>query len=594
MSSNTAETQFSIYKIDFDAIDSTFSIAGSKASPEYIQNAIKCLINSVCSIIRKKAHSHIQQIKYGGFEGVLFKTVHEPAWKSVAIQILHKNELKAPDQPSDFLTNTNVSYILFYTIGAKLYACTGGYGSNYIGKFVVKNYGLYLLPKMIDRNHPVIKGMIQNNLVGNQASTNKVNRKTTTISVEQDMSSIFRQINVETERSIVEDMGIEFDDNESEQKKIGLVNKDSFIIRRSISLNELTTLLSNLSEIEEKEDAFVLNYMVLARKKGIKPADLLEKMISDFFEGDITRFVLVGDEYEQYYSNAFKYYLIDEKDETVLEQNEPIELESVFSKLRSNDGKITKSNVRKMLKQWKIYTEDNSGTTILFPITIFDALQGFVEYGENKAPCYLFNGSWFVFDKQYDALLSKEFAELFDQNKCISDSFIAKWNLIHSSSTEAEYNRWLSQREDLQVAHEALINYIDVADTIIFDEEKVYLLHNKISFTGAGARDLTNQILLSAEFLTMHRFSFDAQAFFESYYDIICAKSKVDGRKVIIPKMDFVNKFLNAKHIYYVAGYLSNYKRDSNSTYAKYLSIELSRKLNQKGYGFIIAGLANT
>ena len=593
MSSTVAETQFSIYKIDFDAIDLTFNISEPKDTPQYIQNSIKCLINSVCSIINKKAHSQIQQIKFGGFEGVFFKTVHEPVWKSVAVQIIQKNELKNFSCPSDFLINANVSYILFYSIGAKLYACTGGYGSNYIGKFVVKNYGLYLLPKMIDRNHPVIKGMIQNNLVGNQASTNKVNRKTTAISVEQDMSSIFRQINVETERSIVEDMGIEFEDNESTQKKIGLVNKDSFIIRRSISLDELTTLLSNLSEIEEKEDSFVLNYMVLARKKGISNSDLLEKMISDFSEGDISRFVLVGDEYEQYYSNASQYYLINEKDEEVLAQNEPIDFESVFSKLRSNDGKITKSNVRKMLKQWKIYTEDNSGTTILFPITIYDALQGFVEYGDNKAPCYLFNGNWFVFDKQYDALLSKEFAELFDQNKCKSEGFLAKWNLIHPSSTEAEYNKWLAQRDDLQVAHEALINSIEIADTIVFDKENVYLLHNKISFSGAGARDLTNQILLSAEFLAIHRFSYDARTFFENYYDKIDSKSKTDGRKVTINKADFVNKFLNAKRFYYVAGYLSDYKRDSNSAYAKYLSIELSRKLNQKGYGFIIAGLTN-
>lgn len=591
MSSATAETQFSIYKIDFDAIESTFSIDGTKNTPEYKQNTIKCLINSVCSIVGKKAYSHIQKIKYGGFEGVFFKTVHEPAWKSVAIQILHKNELKVPDRPSDFLTNTNVSYILFYSIGTKLYACTGGYGSNYIGKFVVKNYGLYLLPKMIDRNHPVIKGMIQNNLVGNQASTNKVNRKTTTISVEQDMSSIFRQINVETERSIIENMGIEFEDNESEQKKIGLVNKDSFIVRRSISLNELTALLSSLSEIEEKKDAFVLNYMVLARKKGIKPSDLLEKMISDFCKDDYSKFVLVGDEYEQYYSNASKYYLANENDEIILNQSEPIELADVFHLLRSDDGKITKSSVRKMLKQWQISTEDNSGAAILYPIKVFDALQGFVEYGDSKAPCYLFNGSWFVFDKQYDALLTKEYKELFDYNQTISDNLLSKWGLSHASTTEANYNRWLSQRDDLQVSHEALIGNIEIADAIIFDNGNVFLMHNKDSFSGAGARDLTNQILSSAEYLSKHRFAYDARNFFESYYDKVVSKAKTEKRTIPFTKTAFVDGFMNAKQIIYIAGYLKQYNRESDSTYAKYLSIELTQKLNQKGFGLIIVGL---
>lgn len=181
-----------------------------------------------------------------------------------------------------------------------MYACTGGYGSNYIGKFTVKNYGLYLLPKLIERNNPVVKSVIQNNLVGNQASTNKVNRKTTTLSLEQDMSSVFRQLTVEAERSVVEDIGISFDENESTQKKTNLINKDSFIIRRSISLDELVVFLHRLAEVEEKADAFVLNCMVLARKKGIKNSDLLEKMVSDFAEGDLSRFILVGDEYEQY------------------------------------------------------------------------------------------------------------------------------------------------------------------------------------------------------------------------------------------------------------------------------------------------------
>ena len=472
-----------------------------------------------------------------------------------------------------------------------MFACTGGYGSNYISKFIVKNYGLYLLPKLIDRNHPVIKGMIQNNLVGNQASTNKVNRKSTAISVEQDMSSIFRQINVEAERALVEDIGIEFDENESNQKKIGLVNKDSFIVRRSISLSELTVLLSNLAEIEEKEDSFVLNYMVLARKKGIKSSELLEKMISDFCEDDYSKFVLVGDEYEQYYSNASKYYLTNENDDILLNQSEPIELADVFPLLRSDDGKITKLSIRKMLKQWQISTADNSGAAVLYPITVFDALQGFVEYGDSKAPCYLFNGSWFVFDKQYDALLTKEYKDLFDYNKTISDDLLSKWGLSHASATEANYNKWLSQRDDLQVSHEALIGNVEIADAIIFDDGNIFLMHNKDSFSGAGARDLTNQILSSAEYLSKHRFAYDARSFFESYYDKVVSKAKTEKRTILFTKTAFVDGFMNAKQIYYIAGYLKQYNRESDSTYAKYLSIELTQKLNQKGFGLIIIGL---
>ena len=269
----SAETQFSIYKIDFDLLDSVFHIAGERDSVEYIENATKALINSICSIVKDKSLSQIQRIRYQRFSGVVFKTVHEPSWKAIAEQLIRNNELEDTETDAGFLTNTNISYVLLCAVGTELYACTGGYGSNYIGKFTVKNYGLYLLPKLIERNNPVVKSVLQNNLIGNQASTNKVNRITTTLSVEQDMSSVFRQLTVEAERSIVEGIGISFDENESAQKKINLINKDSFIIRRSLSLDELVILLRHLSEAEKKADAFALNYMVLAKKKGIKNAD---------------------------------------------------------------------------------------------------------------------------------------------------------------------------------------------------------------------------------------------------------------------------------------------------------------------------------
>ena len=140
----SAETQYSIYKIDFDSLDSVFKIVGEKGSAGYLENAMAAIINSVCSLVRNKSYSQIQRIKYTGFSGVVFKTVHEPTWKTVAEQIIQQNELEAAETRPDFLTNTNVSYILLYTVGSKMYACTGGYGSNYIGKFTTKNYGLYL------------------------------------------------------------------------------------------------------------------------------------------------------------------------------------------------------------------------------------------------------------------------------------------------------------------------------------------------------------------------------------------------------------------------------------------------------------------
>ena len=591
MSTLAAETQFSIYKLDYDLVDSNFDIKGTRGSVEYLENVKAALINSVCFLIRNKPYSQIQKVQYQSFSGVVFKTVHEPTWKTVAEQIISHNEIEKAETRADFLTNTNVSYILLFVVGEKMYACTGGYGSNYIGKFTVKNYGLYLLPKLIERNNPVVKSVIQNNLVGNQASTNKVNRKTTSLSLEQDMSSVFRQLTVEAERSTVESIGISFDENEPAQKKINLINKDSFILRRSLSLEELVVLLHHLAEVEEKADAFVLNYMVLARKKGIKSTDLFDKMVSDFSEGELSRFALVGDEYEQYYLNASRYILTDNYGTTLIDQAEPIDLPSIFSLLGSDGKKISKASIKLMLKQWQLTTEDNSGRTVLFPLSIFDAMQGFVEYGDSKAPCYLFNGSWFVFDNHYDSLLSREFEELYDNNKPIAEKIISKWELSHAGSSEEEYNKWLSHKSNVQVVHRVLMGNIELADAIMFDDNTIYLLHNKNKFDAGGSRDLTNQILSSAEYLSMHRFSSDSTMFFEEYYDKIAETAKKKDRLISIGKAEFVDWIKSAKSVCYVAGFMKQYKRNSDSTYAKYLSIELKRKLNAKGFEFAMIGL---
>ena len=588
-----AETQFSIYKINLETVESEFKVKNEKGTDAYYVEIINSIVNSTSSIIEKKKNSSQQKFKYKSFYGIIFKTVHKPSWDDVANQFLFGNELDRDELSADFLQNTNVSYLFLCRIGGNVYACTGGYGSNYINKFIVKNFGLYLLPKLIGRDNQVIKGVAQNVLVGNQASTNKVNRNSTSVSVEQDMSGIFRQLTVEANRDIAEDIGVVFEEGESDKKKVNIVNKDSLVIRRSLSLTELLSVLETITDIEKKEDAFALNYMVLARKKGIKNADILEKMIEDFSNLDASRFILVGDDYEQYYSNASIYRIVNSIDgEELLSKDEPITVDQFLALLVNEKGQVPKGAIKTALKKWQITTIDNNGATVLYPIDIIDALQGFVEYGENKIPCYLFNGNWFVFDKQYDTLLSSEYQEFFDQNDIETSGVISKWNLKCVASSEEKYNELLAQRGNIIVAHKALMGYVEIADAIFWDDDTIYFLHNKYSFDGIGARDLSNQILAAAEYFQMHRYAYDSKVFLENYYSKIKDACKHYGRNLNVSKQDFVDQLSSTKRIIYVAGYLNGYSRDSHSTYAKYLSIELKKKLMAKGYGYQIFALS--
>lgn len=134
-----SESQYSIYKINFESVESVFSnVPHGADNTEYAENIITKLINSTTDIINKKNKSLIQHVSYEGLKGIIFKTTYYPSWSNVAKQIISNNEPQPQKIDEDFLTNTNVSYVYFYLCDDKVFAVTGGYGSNYISKFTEK------------------------------------------------------------------------------------------------------------------------------------------------------------------------------------------------------------------------------------------------------------------------------------------------------------------------------------------------------------------------------------------------------------------------------------------------------------------------
>jgi SPX domain protein involved in polyphosphate accumulation len=121
------ETQFSIYKIDAEKMIKTFFPDKKTATKSEMLGA---LLNSLEKILREKNNcENFSRIKFKGYDGVVFKTLHEPDWKSVLQQMLSKNEsTKAKTLSSEFLLNANISYVLFRICKNSLYAMTGGYG----------------------------------------------------------------------------------------------------------------------------------------------------------------------------------------------------------------------------------------------------------------------------------------------------------------------------------------------------------------------------------------------------------------------------------------------------------------------------------
>ena len=582
---STTDTQYSIYKINFEAVENVFNnIARGDNSNEYAQNVVDVLIKSINkNLSLKKPEPKIHTISYQGLRGIIFKTIHFPAWSGVAREILTNNEEKTEKENQNFLTNTNVSYVYFYICEDKIYAVTGGYGSNHIAKFTEKNFGLYLLPKIIEKDNSVIKTVFQNNLQGNQTASNKTNKNSTSIQVEQDMSSIFRQLSIEANRQIAETLGVKFEDGESENKKINIVNKDSIVIHRSISLKELKDIIKNISNIENRKDKFALNYLVPAKKKGYKNADLFDLLLETILNDKISNFVLTGDDYTTFLTGADNYIVKDKDNQNIIiEQEEPVQFSQIIESLKQNH--LSKGSVKHMLKKWEISAYDDSGNFVLFPVSLYDAIQGFVEHGSAKHVCYLFNGQWYVFDSQFDDILNDEFNNFFVNQEETRKKYCSEFQLIKDKKTETEYNKSVKEDGVYLVAHTVLMNNVEIADIIMFKDNQIFLMHNKDAFNGTGTRDVVNQVLTSATYIQQILNSHNKQEFLEEYYAKIEKSYEKDNISLPIDLNTFVGYFEGMPKLNYIIGFLDKYTIKSDSTYAKYLTVEVNKKLLNKGY----------
>lgn len=568
MAKKKYETQFSIYKVDFERSVKYFEEEYGINISSYME-----LENQILDTIKKEVlnrkQNEIVDFTNNGFRGLVFKTYHYPTWCGMIDNML---------EDKIDLSNTHISYILTYKKDENIFLLTGGLGSNYISEFTQKNYGLYLLPKIMRENSPVIKSVLENRMSGNKLSSKHSNRNVTTIITENDMSSIFRELSLEINKEMIELLGIEIDENKK-IKNLNLIAKDSFVIRKSISIEKLIIVLNKLIEIEKNDDNFSLGYFIDVKKNGYSYKDLNELFIQYLMRGIGENFILVGDDYSEYCIGGNSYVIQDNEQNVIYQSDTPITISDLYKNCLPQP--ITKASVEKLLKYNLIVYNDKE--IILYPTKIKQCMQGYIE-DENGQPFFLFNDKWLMFDTNYIDNLDKEFKKSYAQMVNIDEKLKSILLNKDAKSTENDYNMTFENSDAIILAHTVLSNYIELADLIYYDEDNLYLVHNKLKFQGSGARDVLNQILTSAEFI--NHYMMDKKDFIEKYYEDILKKYPNNKIKDLT-KEEFIELF-NKPNIYFVAGFMEKLSDNTDSNYAKYITIDVSKKLIEKGYQLLL------
>lgn len=568
MAKKKYETQFSIYKVDFERSTKYFEEEYDMKISSYLELENQ-ILNTIKKEVLNRKQNEIVDFANNGFKGLVFKTYHYPTWYGMIDNML---------EDKIDLSNTHISYILTYKKDENIFLLTGGLGSNYISEYTQKNYGLYLLPKIMKENSPVIKSVLENRMSGNKLSSKHSNRNVTTISTENDMSSIFRELSLEINKEMIELLGIEIDENKK-IKNLNLIAKDSFVIRKSISIEKLIVVLNKLIEIEKNDDNFSLGYFIDVKKNGYSYKDLNELFIQYLMRGIGENFILVGDDYSEYCVGGNSYVIQDNEQNVIYQSEIPITINDLYKNCLPET--ITKASVEKLLKYNLVVYNDKE--IILYPTKIKQCMQGYIE-DENRQPFFLFNDKWLMFDTNYIDNLDKEFKKSYAQMINIDEKLKGILSNKTAGLTEDAYNITFENSSEIILAHTVLSNYIELADLIYYDDDNLYLVHNKLKFQGSGARDVLNQILTSAEFI--NHYMMDKKDFIEKYYEDILKKYPNNKIKDLT-KEEFIELF-NKPNIYYVAGFMEKLSDKTDSNYAKYITIDASKKLIEKGYQLLL------
>ena len=570
-------TQFSIYKIDYDCFKNIDGL--DDTAEEFPVEVRKIIMTDIRSDLSKKEGAEYWEFSKEKITGIIYRTIHQPVWKSVAMELL--DEKTAADEEK--LNNVNISYIFFYISDQKLYVMTGGYGSTLIKDITEKNWGLYLIPKLLKEDAGVVREVKENALYGNTLSMSKANRNVTDFGIEKELSAVFRELCVEVDSQVAEAVGIN-QKKISANKKTGMIFKDSLNIRKSISISELMGIIDKLAKLEEEPDQFILSYFVSVKKVGISKKQLFDQLKDDFQQKRYENFQLIGDDFIRYIVDSAEYLIRNEKGEEYC-SNEPISLKEIFEDILV-ETRISKVLIERMLKKWTLETRDENGLRIIYPRRIEQCLQGHLYYEPKQTMCYLIQGNWYCLDVKYLEQLDTEFADAYDKNKTREEVLKDKHKLKSDEENEDAYNKSFYNRTDVIVGHTALIAKYEIADMFFWDDENLYLMCNKGKFDGSGSRDLTNQIYASAHYMQKMLMSHQRNEFLKKLYESIEAVY-VSKKKTLQISFDEFSR-LFTKRLCYVVGYLFGYRKESNSYYAKYLTIDLMKKMQQMGFDCVV------
>lgn len=561
------EIIFSIYLINKEKVKELLNIKSKD-----INTILDLLIRKLISDFKKKDEDNCEIYKSNDFICVIINKSRKLGWNTFIKQNfdLHKN-----------LVNDSYSYLLFKIVNKNIFVMTGGYSASAIAKFIEKDFGINLIPRLFTEDEQIIKSLATYKTVGKYESSDSTLTAKSSFLDEEDISSIPSGAHISTTYAILEEFGIKVSEKESDTTLILEVG-DSLVIRKSFNIDELTSILESLPSIYSREPNFFISPLVPVKDFGISKKELLDIMVDNFIGNHKEIKIIIPYNFLNNNSTVKVFRLIYETH--VSEEYNFIDIDLVYGFMMKINNRMSKTFVKNFFRKAKVKficdsNPDYYQSLFKFMITVFDY--------EGKT-VYLQEDRWLAYRLDSYNFLKNKYYDIFDYSlSCLEKFKIFKTLGIVKCEelNEDSYNNSFKENNNVIVAHKSLYKKVEFADLIFWDDRNIYFMCNKSEFGNPGVRDLVPQILVAEQMFRGILNSGDE--LLASYYDTFR-----DEEKNKISQSEFVSLFKNRK-VVFIAGFSSDFRRNHRSVYCHGSLKILKDDLNRNDFDLIVMNYLN-
>ncbi len=476
----------------------------SNASAEQVSNLSESIIKHIIAtqnIKPKSLHYHEKILKENDIQNytlVLYEAKSTP--QSPIIALLGERVEGRSDR------GANISHILFVYDKENIFAFCSGAGWQVVSPFVDGLFGLQIMSRLIPENKEAINAVKLRGFAGTVAGQTTNYRKKARASEIIEFGQLFKDLSGHIEKEIAQSgLGIEIS---QKRKNIGADFKNSFKLRKRMTLVEFVSLLNKISELLKTEPFFSiedwLGLSPLGRSKKDKALSKkllamgLHKIYLESLCEEEPKFeVFVSDPDLVLYTTS-NYYRLNSKEGSFTYDefhNETDLIKYVKEVLHIiEDGPDKEQKLIEFLTNTYLESHIEDDQVPLTSSPLVKCLQFYVSY-EGKNYIHI-DGQWYVIYEALGEKLNRELPSLIRARESMFT--MPEWG---SGLAEEKYLSLLSTHYSHAVLHRKRpLDNIELCDTMFIDGKRLVLCHVKDGFD-TKMRVLAAQVRSSANLI---------------------------------------------------------------------------------------------